>query len=155
MGIVGRVSSRPEVDPVAVDLGIVLAELVRTLDRHMARDFPHPRPPDSQLAVLRMVRDNDGITVRQVAEALLVHPNNVSTVVSQMTNGGLLVREQDPADRRVAHLHLTDEARTRIDEADAQVGRYLAEAMGRLDGSTAESVARAVPGLAALRRAIT
>ena len=145
-------SSTPE--PAAVELGIVLAELVRTLDRHMARDFPHPRPPDSQLAVLRLVRDNDGITVRQVAEALLVHPNNVSTLVSQMTGAGLLVREQDPADRRVAHLHLTERARTHAAEADAQLGRYLTDALARLPDADADAVVRAVPALAALRRAI-
>ena len=152
MGNLLVVSTAP--DPASVELGVVLAELVRTLDRHMARDFPHPRPPDGQLAVLRLVRDNDGITVRQVAESLMVHPNNVSTLVSQMTSGGLLVREQDPADRRVAHLHLTAEARTRIDEADAQVGSYLADALTRLDRADADVVRRAVPALAALRRAI-
>ena len=141
--------------PLAVDLGIALADLVRAVDRRMARDFPHPRPPESHLAVLRLVRDNDGISVRQVADALLVHPNNVSTLVSTMTGAGLLVREQDPSDRRVARLHLTDQARGRVDEADAQVGRYLDEALDRLPGGEADAVRRALPALTALRRALT
>jgi DNA-binding MarR family transcriptional regulator len=138
-----------------VHLGIVLADLSRTLDRYMARDFPHPRPPDTHLAVLRLVRDNDGMTVRQVADALLMQSSNASTLVSQLVAGGLLEREQDADDRRVVHLHLTAEARGRVDEADAQVGRYLTQALARLDAAAADAVVRAVPALAALRRAIS
>jgi DNA-binding MarR family transcriptional regulator len=138
-----------------VHLGIVLADLSRTLDRYMARDFPHPRPPDTHLAVLRLVRDNDGMTVRQVADALLMQSSNASTLVSQLVAGGLLEREQDADDRRVVHLHLTAEARGRVDEADAQVGRYLTQALARLDAADADAVVRAVPALAALRRAIS
>jgi DNA-binding MarR family transcriptional regulator len=138
-----------------VHLGIVLADLSRTLDRYMARDFPHPRPPDTHLAVLRLVRDNDGMTVRQVADALLMQSSNASRLVSQLVAGGLLEREQDADDRRVVHLHLTAEARGRVDEADAQVGRYLTQALARLDAADADAVVRAVPALAALRRAIS
>jgi DNA-binding MarR family transcriptional regulator len=138
-----------------VHLGIVLADLSRALDRYMARDFPHPRPPDTHLAVLRLVRDNDGMTVRQVADALLMQSSNASTLVSQLVAGGLLEREQDADDRRVVHLHLTAEARGRVDEADAQVGRYLTQALARLDAADADAVVRAVPALAALRRAIS
>jgi DNA-binding MarR family transcriptional regulator len=135
-----------------VRLGMVLADLTRSLDRYMDRDFPHPRPPETHLAVLRLVRDNDGVTVRQVADALLMQSSNASTLVSTLSAAGLLRREQDTADRRVVHLHLTDEARSRVEEADLQVGRYLTQALSRLDD--ADAVIRAVPALAALRRAL-
>jgi hypothetical protein len=52
------------------------------------------------------------------------------------------------------HLHLTDEARSRVEEADLQVGRYLTRALAHLDDADAAAVTRAVPGLAALRRAL-
>jgi DNA-binding MarR family transcriptional regulator len=138
-----------------VDLGIVLADLTRTLDRYMDRDFPHPRPPDTHLAVLRLVRAHDGVTVRQVADALQMQSSNASALVSTLSGKGLLRREPDRDDRRVVHLHLTAEARTRVDEADEQVGHYLAAALSRLDAADADAVRRAVPALAALRRAIS
>lgn len=138
----------------AVELGIALADLTRTLDRFMARDFPHPRPPDTHLAVLRLVRDHDGVTVRQVGKTLQMRSSNASALVSQLVAGGLLRRETDPDDRRVAHLHLTAEARERVDEADAQVGSYLADALATLAPADADAVLRAVPGLRALRRSI-
>jgi DNA-binding MarR family transcriptional regulator len=134
---------------------MLLADLTRSLDRYMNRDFPHPRPPETHLAVLRFVRDNDGVTVRQVADALLMQSSNASTLVSTLCATGLLRREQDTADRRVVHLHLTDEARGRVDEADTQVGRYLTHALARLDDADAAAVTRAVPALAALRRALS
>ncbi|MEU6724867.1 MarR family transcriptional regulator [Nonomuraea wenchangensis] len=57
-------------------------------------DFPHLEPPEVQLA-----------------EALLMKTRNASAMITQMAAAGLLRRERDPADRRVLHLHLTDEAR--------------------------------------------
>ncbi len=138
-----------------VGLGRVLADLTRSLDRYMDRDFPHPRPPETHLAVLRLVRDDDGVTVRQVADALLMKSSNASTLISTLCTTGLLRREPDTTDRRVVHLHLTDEARNRVAEADLQVGRYLTQALARLDDAEAVAVTRAVPGLAALRRALS
>lgn len=142
-------------DEAMVALGMVLADLTRSLDRHMDRDFPHPRPPETHLAVLRLVRDNAGITVRQVADALQMQSSNSSALVSTLCATGLLRREQDTGDRRVVHLHLTTEARSRVAAADQQVGRYLTQALARLDGADAAAVTRAVPGLAALRRALS
>jgi DNA-binding MarR family transcriptional regulator len=143
------------VDESMVGLGMVLADLTRTLDRYMDRDFPHPRPPETHLAVLRLVRSQDGVTVRQVADALLMQSSNASTLVSSLCTAGLLRREQDHHDRRVVHLHLTPEARDRVNEADAQVGRFLTQALARLDPAQADAVTRAVPGLVALRRALS
>jgi DNA-binding MarR family transcriptional regulator len=138
-----------------VRLGRVLADLTRSLDRSMDREFPHPRPPETHLAVLRLVRDADGVTVRQVADALLMQSSNASSLVSQLCATGLLRREQDDRDRRVVRLHLTAEARSRVTQADAQVGRYLTQALARLDPAEADAVTQAIPGLAALRRALS
>ncbi|CCH88424.1 HTH transcriptional regulator, MarR family [Modestobacter italicus] len=144
----------PEDDDM-VRLGIVLSALSRSLDRHMDLEYPHPRPPETHLAVLRLVRAQDGMTVRQVADALRMHSSNASAIVSALAAGGLLRREPDAGDRRVVHLHLTAEARTRVDGANAQVGRYLSAALATLDEESAAAVTRAVPGLVALRRAIS
>lgn len=142
-------------DTAMVELGMVLADLTRILERRMDRDFPHPRPPETHLAVLRLVRANDGMTVRQVADALLMQSSNTSALISTLCANGMLRREPDAQDRRVVHLHLTDEARSRVDEANAQVGRYLTQALARLPEDDAEAVVQAVSGLSALRRAIS
>ncbi|QFZ24575.1 MarR family transcriptional regulator [Saccharothrix syringae] len=121
----------------------------------MARDFPHPKPPDNQLALLRLVGARDGITVREAAESLLMQPTNVSMLVSQLVASGALTRVQDSGDRRVAHLHVTPEARRRIDQSNAAMGNVLAEGLRRMDPDQAADVLRAVPALAALLGALS
>ncbi|MGM1061706.1 MarR family winged helix-turn-helix transcriptional regulator [Saccharothrix sp. Mg75] len=139
----------------STEFAVVLNDLHRVVDRRMSRDFPHPKPPENQLALLRLVGAREGITVRQAADVLLMQPTNVSTLVSQLVEAGMLTRVQDEQDRRIAHLHVTDEARTRIGEADAAMGDVLAEGLRRMDPAQADTVLRALPALAALLDALS
>ncbi|MBY8849610.1 MarR family winged helix-turn-helix transcriptional regulator [Saccharothrix longispora] len=143
----------PDTSP-TTRFAVLLSDLHRVVDRRMARDFPHPKPPENQLALLRLVGGREGITVREAADVLLMQPTNVSTLVSQLVEAGLLTRVQDDQDRRVAHLHVTDEARARIERADAAMGDVLAEGLRRVDPAQADAVLRALPALAALLDAL-
>ena len=143
----------PDTSP-TTRFAVLLSDLHRVVDRRMARDFPHPKPPENQLALLRLVGGREGITVREAADVLLMQPTNVSTLVSQLVEAGLLTRAQDDQDRRVAHLHVTDEARARIEGADAAMGDVLAEGLRRMEPAQADAVLRALPALAALLDAL-
>ncbi|WP_073755803.1 MarR family winged helix-turn-helix transcriptional regulator [Streptomyces sp. CB03234] len=66
--------------------------------------------PEGQLALLCLVGERDGVTVGVAADVLLMKPDNVSARVTQLVGLGLLERGQDPADKWVAHLHVTAEA---------------------------------------------
>ncbi|MEU3608033.1 MarR family transcriptional regulator [Streptomyces sp. NPDC035033] len=122
-------ASAQDNDRTAAGLAACLPALGRALERYVDQDYPHPKPSEGQLALLRHVAAQDGTTVRAAAEALLMKPNNVSALVTQLTDQGLLVRRQDPADKRVAHLHLTPVAARRLGEVaqimSARVGRAL------------------------------
>ncbi|MGW0791125.1 MarR family winged helix-turn-helix transcriptional regulator [Streptomyces sp. NPDC002911] len=141
-----------DIDRVASALVAVLRALQRGLERKVAQ-FPHPRLPDGQMALLFLVEEREGITVRETAEALLMKPNNVSALVSQLTDHGLLERRQDAADKRVAHLYPTATARERLAAA-----RALREAHGAppaRPGRVREcGKARPAPGRAAFRTAV-
>lgn len=54
--------------------------------------------------------------MREAAQAPLMKPNNVSALVSQLTEQGGLERRRDSADKRAAHLHLTAMAGARLTE---------------------------------------
>ncbi|MEU7562467.1 MarR family winged helix-turn-helix transcriptional regulator [Streptomyces eurythermus] len=130
-------SSAPQRDVagVASALADALPALYRALDRRVARDFPHPKPPEGHLNLLRHVAEHEGATVREAAEALLMKPNNVSALVSQLTEQGLLERGQDSADKRVVRLRLTPVARRRVAEAHAlQVGHLTGALRALTDG---------------------
>ncbi|SFK99131.1 DNA-binding transcriptional regulator, MarR family [Streptosporangium canum] len=109
-----------------------LPALHRALERQAGQEFPHPRLPEGRLALLWLVEEREGITVREAADALLMKPNNVSALVSQLTELELLERRQDPADKRVAHLYpmatATAMARQRLAEVRRLKTAYVARA---------------------------
>ncbi|GHH94240.1 MarR family winged helix-turn-helix transcriptional regulator [Streptomyces capillispiralis] len=141
---------RRDIDRTAAGLAACLPALYRALDRRIARDFPHPKPPEGQLALLRFVARSEGTTVREAAQALLMKPNNVSTLVSQMTEAGLLERRQDSTDKRIAHLYPTDTARRRLAEVRALETEHLRQALTSLTDGELGALGSAMEALTAL-----
>ncbi|MGK5629206.1 MarR family winged helix-turn-helix transcriptional regulator [Streptomyces sp. URMC 123] len=147
-------ASEQDTHRIASGLAAVLPALHRALDRRLTQDFPHPKLPEGQLALLRLVGERDGITVREAAEALLMKPNNVSALVTQLSGLGLLERRQDPADKRVAHLHVTAEARHRLTAVAALVDGYVTEALHTLTDGELDALGSALGALRSLARHI-
>ncbi len=135
---------------VASALVASLPALHRGLERRVAHEFPHPRLPDGQMALLFLVEEHEGITVREAAGALLMKPNNVSALVSQLTDLGLLERRQDTADKRVAHLHPTPTARERLAEARSIKEAHLARALRTLTEGELDALGAALGALTSL-----
>ncbi|MFD7712558.1 MarR family winged helix-turn-helix transcriptional regulator [Streptomyces sp. NPDC059786] len=147
-------ASHRELDRVAAELAACLPALHRALDRRVAGDYPHPKPPDAQLALLRFVSRQEGATVREAAGALLMKPNNVSALVSQMTGQGLLERRPDRADKRVAHLHTTATARRRLAEVRRLETGFLREALQSLTDGEMDALGSVTGALTSLTRAL-
>ncbi|MFD3735790.1 MarR family winged helix-turn-helix transcriptional regulator [Streptomyces sp. NPDC058632] len=145
-------ASEQRVAHVSSELAACLPVLHRALDRRVAGEYPHPKPPEGQLALLRFVAQNEGTTVREAAGALLMKPNNVSALVSQLTERGELERRQDGVDKRIAHLHLTDVSRQRIAEVTALEESHLGRAMRSLTEGELDALGSALGALNALAR---
>ncbi|MFF3504766.1 MarR family winged helix-turn-helix transcriptional regulator [Streptomyces sp. NPDC003247] len=139
-------------DRVASELAACLPALHRALDRRVVSTYPLPKPPEGQLLLLKFVAQQEGATVREAAEALLMKPNNVSTLVSQLTAQGDLERRQDSADKRVAHLYLTATARRRLGEVRDLETAYLAEALDALTDGEMDALGSALGALTSLTR---
>src|SRR5919199_208812 len=91
----------------------VIGPLRRALRREGRRGLPGDPLPASQAELLRLVRLQPGIGVREAAQQLGVAANTVSTLVNQLVAAGLLSRGRDPVDGRAARLELTADARRR------------------------------------------
>ncbi|MFH9983173.1 MarR family winged helix-turn-helix transcriptional regulator [Streptomyces sp. NPDC017179] len=139
-------------DHVASVLVAVLPALNRALERQVIRDFPHPTLPEGQLALLRLVEERAGITVRDTADALLMKPNNVSALVAQLTESGLLERRRDAVDKRVAHLHPTALATERLAEARELKEVHVARLLETLTEGEQDALGSACGALLALTR---
>ncbi|MGV9290230.1 MarR family winged helix-turn-helix transcriptional regulator [Streptomyces sp. NPDC003719] len=146
------IASEQRIDHVASGLAACLPALHRALERRIASEYPHPKPPEGQLALLRFVAQHEGATVREAAAALLMKPNNVSALVSRLTEQGELERRQDGADRRIAHLHLTASSRQRIAEVSALEREHLGHAMLSLTEGELDALGSALGALSALSR---
>ncbi|MEV7389226.1 MarR family transcriptional regulator [Streptomyces sp. NPDC091215] len=135
---------------VAQGLAAYVPALSRSIERYLDGRLPYPRPPERQLALLRYVTEHDGATVYEAAEALLMKPNNVSALVTRLTEAGLLERHQDETDKRVAHLRVTAKACQRISEADDIATGRLASALRTLTDGDLDALGSALGALRAL-----
>ena len=114
--------------------------------RTAGRPLPSPLS-GAQVELVRLLRREPGLTVGEAAEALGLAGNTVSTLVRQLTDAAVLRREPDPADRRVARLHLTAAARRRIEGWRDHRAELAAQALAGLPDDDARALAAAVPAL--------
>jgi DNA-binding MarR family transcriptional regulator len=137
----------------AEELFEALGSVRRQVRRTAGRPWPSPLS-GSQVELVRLVRRSPGVTVSEAAEALGLAGNTVSTLVRQLTDAGMLRREPDPADRRVARLRVSAAARTRIEGWRDRRAELAARALGRLDEADRRALTDAVPALARLVAAL-
>ncbi|HWK91430.1 MAG TPA: helix-turn-helix domain-containing protein [Luteimicrobium sp.] len=139
-----------DLDDAARRLGDLVPVLARVLERGVAQDFTGPRPSDAEIALLSLVVDRPGLTVREAATTLLMKPNNVSALVSQLVLRGLVERKVDVADRRVAHLHATRRAKDESEQVRALRAARVAAALARLSEGEEAALFSAIHALGSL-----
>ena len=90
------------------------AGLRRVVRRRLRAELPGPALRGAQVELLQLVEAEPGVGVAAAARSLHLAGNTVSTLVNQLVAAGMVRRAVDAADRRAAHLTLTDEARGRL-----------------------------------------
>jgi DNA-binding MarR family transcriptional regulator len=143
-----------EARELAAGMLAVIGPLRRALRRSLQRDLPIAPLPTAQAELLRVVRRQPGISVGEAAQAIGVAANTVSTLVNQLVAAGLLERGRDPADRRTARLELTEAAGRRAARWLDQREQTLAGALTGLSAEERAAIARALPALHQVLRAL-
>lgn len=69
-----------------------------------------------QAAVIKEVGKNEGMSQRELADALHIKPPTVAVSIKRMEKGGFLERKADEKDQRVTRIYLTDYGREIYDE---------------------------------------
>ncbi len=108
----------------------------------------------SEGELLRLLERRPGIRVQDAAIELGIASNSVSTLVKQLTRGGLVQRASDPLDGRAACLWLTPLSQdwvTRIGSAREQA---IDRALEALDDSERAALQAAVPAMVHLSKVI-
>lgn len=135
-----------------------LVRLVWTLHRVLRQCQTPPTGesarPLAQVEVLRLVESRPGVSVRQVATALGMQPNNVSTLVTQLTRDGFIDRRPSTHDRRFVELHPTGKMITAGNEVNDSLSKAITEALRQLPPQAEQRIIAALPELWELARAL-
>ena len=113
-------------------------------------DIPGPRLRGAQIELLRVVEEQPGIGVAPAAKVLRMAANSVSTLVNQLADDGLLLRETDEEDRRAIRLHLTEAAAVRLAAWRRARARFVGAGVAKLPAADRTAIARALPAIRAL-----
>lgn len=138
----------------ADDLYDVIGLLRRRSRRLVGAPLPELALSAAQLELLRVVRRNPGITVAESARVLGLAANTVSTLVGQLLTVGVLVRERDANDRRVARLDLTAPARAGLEQWRDRRAQTTATALAGLPADERERLADALATIARVAAAL-
>ena len=97
---------------------------------------------ESQLGVVEMLHHLGPLHQHEIGRKLLLSPANVTLLVDQLGERGLVRRECDPADRRKNRVHLTAEGRRRITRLFPRHVRCIVEAFAPLAPEEQAQLAR-------------
>lgn len=135
-------------------LATVLRDLTWTIQRLLPARAGLDPLPVSELAVLKHVLDAPGITVSGLASTLGLQQSNTSAAVRTLVERGLLVRESDPADRRVTRLVPTAQAAAERNSVDTAWSGTIRSALAQLDAEQLAALDAASGALQALAHAL-
>lgn len=126
-----------------------LSHALQVRSKRMARTLGVTSP---QRLVIRVLGQSPGITARELAGALGIHPSTLTGVLARLEKRELIARKIDSVDRRRARFELTDKGK-RIDRekkgtVEAAVRRALDKAGGTTVGKTSEMLGLLVQELA-------
>ena len=94
------------------------------------------------LGVLAALDEEDGLRSGEVAVRSWVTPPMVSYLSDVLERDGYLTRRRDARDRRVVHLHLTAEGRTKLREAREHVAARWNAAFGYVEAADEQVIRR-------------
>ena len=111
------------------------------IDLFMARMAPHDlRPVD--FSVLSLIRNNPGITSRQLCTALDILPPNLVGMIYSFEKRKLVRRQPHPLDGRAMALFLTDDGESLMALAEPTVTQLEAEVATRLTPAEFQNLLR-------------
>jgi len=124
------VSTATQIDTAALAARLRLG--VTRLARKLRREAEAGITP-SMLSALSSAERRGPLTMRDLCSAEQVQPPTMTRIVAALVEAGLVVRESDPVDGRVAWVRVTPQGRRLLARSRRRKEAYLAKALGALD----------------------
>ncbi|MCE7027294.1 MarR family winged helix-turn-helix transcriptional regulator [Jiella avicenniae] len=117
-------------DPLSADLslGFLLADAARLMRRRFEQKSRDIDMTSAQMRIIARLSRNEGISQVGLATLVDLEPMTLCRHIDRMASAGLVVRKQDPNDRRARQLFTTDKARELIHPMRLRAEEIFAEA---------------------------
>src|SRR5947208_4513014 len=118
-----------------------LAQSLRLAVMRLARRLRQQSEPDmtpSMLSALSTIERHGPMTLRELAVHERVQPPTVTTVLGRLENAGLVRRDTDLDDRRVAWVSLTPDGKRLVEANRSRKTEFLAKRLSKLDAGERE-----------------
>ncbi|HZN13553.1 MAG TPA: MarR family transcriptional regulator [Acidimicrobiales bacterium] len=120
-------------------LRLSATRLARTLRREAGTGLS-----PSQLSALSAIDSHGSMTLGALAVHERVAPPSITKVVAKLAQAGLVDRELDPNDRRVARVALTRAGHDLLDESRRRKDAWLSARLAQLDSDKRSRLAAAL-----------
>lgn len=141
---------RQENDPLDIGgLETALGFRLRMFEQAVMRSFTRHMEPleltPSLYSILVLIRDNPLCRQAALSQALNMHQPNLVDRVSLLIGRGLIVRREDPADRRANVLELSFAGRHFMEKVDAAHAAHAAEIRRLLGAERYDALVEGIP----------
>ncbi len=103
----------------------------------------------AQIHILLWLGNDGPMTMGELARAVAVTEKTITGVVDRLERDLLVLRERDPADRRVVHVRLAPRGAALYRRMDQGIASKLAKLLGLLEAQDRERLVRMVEKLTA------
>jgi DNA-binding MarR family transcriptional regulator len=133
--------------PTTGELGARLRMALMRLARRVRQEALDGDVTQSMLSALAVVDRRGPLTLGELAAAERVQPPSMTKIVARLEERGLVVREVDLRDRRVARVQVTDAGHRFAERSRSRGSAYLARRLRTLSESDRAVVEAALPVL--------
>lgn len=132
--------------PAAVDAALVarLRLVVMRLSRRLRQQSPGDVTA-SMLSALASIANLGPLTLGELAAVEQVQPPSMTKIVGKLEERGLVLRQVDGRDRRVARVRVSDEGEAYVAQSRTLKNAYLAERLDRFAPGELADLERALP----------
>ena len=102
-----------------------------------------------QFQTLKDLSQTNGMTQRQLCQAINKNPANMTRILDRLAAKSLIIRQQDPADRRAYLIYLTDSGYAKRDEVMEIFDKFAAGVHAGLKGDMKRTARKALEIMAA------
>ncbi|MBO0905076.1 MarR family winged helix-turn-helix transcriptional regulator [Jiella sonneratiae] len=126
------------------NLGFLLSDATRLLRRRFDQTSRDIDMTSAQMRIIVRLCRNEGISQAALAAMLDLEPMTLCRHIDRMASSGLVVREQDPNDRRARQLFTTEKARELMHPMRQRAEEIFEEAQKGLSETARRQLAEAL-----------